>query len=140
VTTLQEAMAAPATQPLTDDERALMQRFDTAFAVAKSAVDQPELVTAEDGSITIYVQAHQPKTNTANWLPVPEGHFSLLFRVYGHWAKRSAARTSRRRFTARRRTRSARDSRCPGLVASANGASVNLMLIKAQHFMSCGRP
>lgn len=41
------------------------------------------LVTAEDGSVTIYVQADQPKTNTANWLPVPKGHFSLLFRVYG---------------------------------------------------------
>jgi hypothetical protein len=43
----------------------------------------PGLVTAEDGSVTIYVQAEQPKTNTANWLPVPKGHFSLLFRVYG---------------------------------------------------------
>jgi hypothetical protein len=43
----------------------------------------PGLVTAEDGSVTIYVQAHQPKKNTANWLPVPKGHFSLLLRVYG---------------------------------------------------------
>ncbi|HEV7573213.1 MAG TPA: DUF1214 domain-containing protein, partial [Thermoanaerobaculia bacterium] len=43
----------------------------------------PGLVAAEDGSVTIYVQAHQPKKNTANWLPVPKGHFSLLFRVYG---------------------------------------------------------
>ena len=43
----------------------------------------PGLVTAEDGSITIHVQADQPKKNTANWLPVPKGHFSLLFRVYG---------------------------------------------------------
>jgi hypothetical protein len=210
LTTLQEAMASPTTQPLTDDDRALMQRFDTAFAVAKSVVDYdsrpltaivrgaqaayaaiinrwqshrgatnwihfdnvghwganyldraalteyiqvgndrkaayyanafvdasglpldggsfaytiqfaqddlpaynrfwsmtaytpeyielvpnaldkyvvasytPDLVTAEDGSITIYVQADQPKKNTANWLPVPKGHFSLLFRVYG---------------------------------------------------------
>ncbi len=210
LTTLQEAMASPATQPLTEDDRALLQRFDTLFAVAKSVVDPdsrpmsaivrgaqaayaaiinrwqshrgptnwihfdnvghwgtsyldraalteyiqvgndrkaayyanafvdasglpldggsfaytiqfakdalpaykrfwsmtaytpetielvpnaldkyvvasytPGLVTAEDGSITIYVQAEQPKTNTANWLPVPKGHFSLLFRVYG---------------------------------------------------------
>ena len=45
--------------------------------------DDTILVTAEDGSVTIYVQADQPKTNTANWLPVPKGHFSLLFRVYG---------------------------------------------------------
>jgi len=210
LTTLQEAMAAPSTQPLTDDDRALMQRFNTSFAVAKSVVDHdsgplaaiirgaqaayaaiinrwqshrgptnwihfdnvghwgenyldraalteyiqvgndrkaayyanafvddsglpldggsfaytiqftkeelpeykrfwsmtaytPEyielvpneadkyvvasytdgLVTAEDGSVTIYVQADKPKKNTANWLPVPKGHFSLLFRVYG---------------------------------------------------------
>jgi hypothetical protein len=41
------------------------------------------LVTAEDGSVTIYVQADEPKKDTANWLPVPKGHFSLLFRVYG---------------------------------------------------------
>lgn len=208
--TLQEAMASPQTQPITDDDRALMQRFDTSFAVAKSVVGYdsrpmtaiirgaqaayaaiinrwqshlgatnwihfdnvghwganyldraaltqyiqvgndrkaayyanafvdasglpldggsfaytiqfakdalpqykrfwsmtaytpeyielvpnaldkyvvasytPGLVTAEDGSITIYVQADQPKTDTANWLPVPKGHFSLLFRVYG---------------------------------------------------------
>lgn len=208
--TVQEAMASPATQPITDDDRALMQRFGTLFAVAKSVVDHdsspltaivcgaqaayaaiinrwqshrgptnwihfdnvghwgtnyldraalteyiqvgndrkaayyanafvdasglpldggsfaytiqfakdelpaykrfwsmtaytpeyielvpnaldkyvvasytPGLVTAEDGSVTIYVQADQPKTNTANWLPVPKGHFSLLFRVYG---------------------------------------------------------
>jgi len=210
LTTLQEAMASPETQPLTDDDRVLMQRFNTAFAVAKSLVDhdsgpladiirgaqaayaaiinrwqshrgptnwihfdnvghwgtnyldraalteyiqvgndrkaafyanafvdasglpldggsfaytitfakgqQPEyerfwsmtaytpeyielvpnelnkyvvasytpgLVTAEDGSVTIYVQADSPKTENANWLPVPKGHFSLLFRVYG---------------------------------------------------------
>ena len=210
LTTVQEAMASPTTQPLTDDDRLLMQRFDTAFAVAKSLVDHdsgpltaiirgaqaayaaiinrwqshrgttnwihfnnvghwgtnyldraalteyiqvgndrkaayyanafvdasglpldggsfaytitftkdelpqyqrfwsmtaytpeyielvpnaldkyvvasytPGLVTANDGSVTIYVQADPPKTTTANWLPVPKGHFSLLFRVYG---------------------------------------------------------
>jgi hypothetical protein len=44
----------------------------------------PGLETAEDGSVTIYVQADPPKRkNMANWLPVPKGHFSLLFRVYG---------------------------------------------------------
>lgn len=210
LTTVQTAMADPSTQPLTDDDKLLMQRFNTAFAVAKSVVDHdsgpmtaiirgaqaaytaiinrwqshrgptnwihfnnighwgtayldraalteyiqvgndrkaayyanafvdasglpldggsfaytitfskddlpqykrfwsmtaytpeyielvpnaldkyvvasytPGLITAEDGSITIYVQADQPKTKTANWLPVPKGHFSLLFRVYG---------------------------------------------------------
>jgi len=44
----------------------------------------PGLVTAEDGSVTIYMQADEPKTaKAANWLPVPRGPFSLLFRVYG---------------------------------------------------------
>lgn len=65
----------------------------------------PGLVTAEDGSITIYAQADQPKTNTANWLPVPKGHFSLLFRVYGPLA-RSRGRMCRPRFTAPSNTRS----------------------------------
>lgn len=209
--TLQEAMASPTTQPVTDDDRALMQRFDAAFAEARKAVDHdsgplteiirgaqaafaaiinrwqshrgstnwvhfdnighwgtnyldraalteyiqvgndrtaayyanafvdasglpldggsfgytiqftreqlpqyerfwsltaytpeyielvpnsldkyvvasytPGLETAEDGSVTIHVQADPPKrASTANWLPVPKGFFSLLFRVYG---------------------------------------------------------
>ena len=208
--TVQTAMADPTTQPITDDDRLLMQRFDTAFAVAKSLVDHdsgpmtaiirgqaayaaiinrwqshrgptnwihfdnvghwgtnyldraalteyiqvgndrkaayyadafvdasglpldggsfgytitfahdelpeysrfwsmtaytpeyielvpnsantyvvasytPGLVTnPDDGSVTIYVQADEPKKHAANWLPVPKGHFSLLFRVYG---------------------------------------------------------
>lgn len=211
LTTLQQAMASPTTQPLTDDDRLLMQRFNTAFAVAKSLVDSdtkpltaivrgaqaayaaiinrwqshrgptnwihfdnvghwganyldraalteyiqvgndrkaayyanafvdasglpldggsfaytiqfakdelpqysrfwsmtaytpeyielvpnsankyvvasytPGLVTAEDGLVTIYVQADPPEdARLANWLPVPKSHFSLLFRVYG---------------------------------------------------------
>jgi hypothetical protein len=42
------------------------------------------LVTASDGSVTIYVQADPPRSAPiANWLPVPKGFFSLLFRVYG---------------------------------------------------------
>jgi hypothetical protein len=45
----------------------------------------PGLVTAADGSITIYVQAAEPAITSriANWLPVPPGPFSLMFRVYG---------------------------------------------------------
>jgi len=60
----------------------------------------PGLVTAKDGSVTIYVQADQPETNTDNWLPVPKGHFSLLFRVYGPLGSALAARMSRPRSTA----------------------------------------
>lgn len=42
------------------------------------------LVTAADGSVTIYVQADPPEQGLIpNWLPVPKGAFSLLFRVYG---------------------------------------------------------
>jgi hypothetical protein len=42
------------------------------------------LVTASDGSVTIYVQADPPRSAPiANWLPVPKSMFSLLFRVYG---------------------------------------------------------
>lgn len=42
------------------------------------------LETAPDGSVTIHVSADPPKrANLANWLPVPNGQFSLLFRVYG---------------------------------------------------------
>lgn len=44
----------------------------------------PGLVTDEDGNITIQIQAEAPSDGqTANWLPVPKGPFSLLFRVYG---------------------------------------------------------
>jgi hypothetical protein len=42
------------------------------------------LVYAKDGSVTIYVQADPPEfSRIPNWLPVPKGPFSLLFRVYG---------------------------------------------------------
>ncbi len=211
LTTVQQAMSSPMTQPVTDDDRALMQRFDTAFAAAKSKVNKdsapltdiirgaqaayaailnrwhshrgatnwihfnnigewgtayldraalteyiqvgnnrkaafyanafvdasglpldggsfaytiqftkkdlpeyerfwsmtaytpeyvelvpnildkylvasytPGLVTASDGSVTIYLQSDPPRSAPiANWLPVPKSMFSLLFRVYG---------------------------------------------------------
>jgi hypothetical protein len=41
------------------------------------------------------------KVVVANWLPVPKGHFSLLFRVYGPLGSALAGRMCRRRFTAR---------------------------------------
>lgn len=44
----------------------------------------PGLETAKDGSVTIHIQADPPgRGSNANWLPVPKGPFSLLFRVYG---------------------------------------------------------
>lgn len=44
----------------------------------------PGLLKNPDGSITIYIQARPPAPgHMANWLPVPRGPFSLVFRVYG---------------------------------------------------------
>ncbi len=42
------------------------------------------LVTAPDGSLTIYVQTAEPSdaTQRANWLPPPKGNFALYIRAY----------------------------------------------------------
>ena len=46
-----------------------------------------DLKFAADGSLTIYVQADEPKdpAQRANWLPAPKGDFSLFVRSY--WPK-----------------------------------------------------
>lgn len=46
-----------------------------------------DLKLAADGSLTIYVQADEPKdpVQRANWLPAPKGDFSLYVRAY--WPK-----------------------------------------------------
>ncbi|MBR1149503.1 DUF1254 domain-containing protein [Bradyrhizobium sp. JYMT SZCCT0428] len=46
-----------------------------------------DLKLADDGSLTIYVQAEAPAdpTQRANWLPAPKGDFSLYVRAY--WPK-----------------------------------------------------
>ena len=71
---------------------------------------------ADDGSVTIYVQADPPKRwSSTNWLPVLKGPFSLLFRVYGP-----------RRQRARRHLRPAQDPlHLPALIAA--GASLILI-------------
>lgn len=48
------------------------------------------LVTAPDGSLTIYVQANEPSdaTQRANWLPAPKDDFALYIRAY--WPEESA--------------------------------------------------
>lgn len=45
----------------------------------------PDLVTADDGSLTLYVQREQPAhpQQAANWLPAPPGPFTCIFRLYG---------------------------------------------------------
>lgn len=42
----------------------------------------PGLVRAADGSLTIVVSASRPGETDVNWLPAPEGAFSLVCRVY----------------------------------------------------------
>ncbi|MDQ6438166.1 DUF1254 domain-containing protein [Mesorhizobium sp. LHD-90] len=45
----------------------------------------PGIVTADDGSLTLYVQHDEPTdpAQKANWLPAPEGGFYLNLRLYG---------------------------------------------------------
>jgi len=45
--------------------------------------DRNELEYGKDGSLTIYVQHESPgKGKSSNWLPAPDGAFSLQFRMY----------------------------------------------------------
>ncbi len=44
----------------------------------------PGLVTADDGSVTIYMSVKQPAgVPAANWLPIPRAPFNILLRAYG---------------------------------------------------------
>jgi len=45
--------------------------------------DRSKLRYGEDGSLTIYIQRESPgKKKASNWLPAPDGPFSLQFRMY----------------------------------------------------------
>jgi hypothetical protein len=44
--------------------------------------DTPGLVTNPDGSIDVSLQHDPPSGNEANWLPVPNGPFNLIMRLY----------------------------------------------------------
>ena len=45
--------------------------------------DRSKLEHGKDGSLTIYVQHESPrKEKSSNWLPAPDGAFSLQFRMY----------------------------------------------------------
>jgi hypothetical protein len=81
LTTLQEAMASPATQPLTDDDRSLMQKFDTVFAVAKSVVDYDSgpltaIVRGAQAAYAAIINRWQSHRGATNWI-----HFDNV----GHW-------------------------------------------------------
>jgi len=42
-----------------------------------------DLITSADGTLTLYVQSQAPgKENASNWLPAPDGDFSLYIRAY----------------------------------------------------------
>jgi hypothetical protein len=44
----------------------------------------PDLEYAQDGSLTVYISAEQPTgVSDANWLPVSDGPFNLMLRIYG---------------------------------------------------------
>jgi len=99
--TLQEAMASPATQPITDDDRALMQRFDTSFAVAKSVVDYDSgpltaIVRGAQAAYAAIVNRWQSHRGATNWI-----HFDNV----GHWGAnyldRASASASKRNLVKR---------------------------------------
>jgi hypothetical protein len=49
----------------------------------------PELKENSDGGITLYVQNESPgKDKESNWLPAPEGNFTIVMRLY--WPKEEA--------------------------------------------------
>lgn len=46
-----------------------------------------KIINNEDGSLDIFFQRQPPKDQNVNWLPVPEGDFHLILRMY--WPKQS---------------------------------------------------
>ena len=44
--------------------------------------DTPGIVTARDGSIDLFLQRDEPNQHAANWLPVPDGSFNVIMRLY----------------------------------------------------------
>jgi hypothetical protein len=62
-----------------------------------------DIKTNDDGSTTLYVGAKSPGTDKeSNWLPAPDGHFSLYIRAYwgqqgildGSWKPPAIVRTN----------------------------------------------
>lgn len=49
--------------------------------------DRDELRRGDDGSLELYLGHERPTEGVSNWLPVPEGTFNLVMRIY--WPERS---------------------------------------------------
>ena len=81
LTTLQEAMASPMTQPITSDDRSLMNRFDAAFAAAQKEVDSDSgpltaIIRGAQAAWTALINRWQSHRGPTNWI-----HFDNI----GHW-------------------------------------------------------
>jgi len=64
-----------------DKDRLLYDNSLSRYAI--TSVILPGFNTNADGGFTIYVQHDQPgEDKKANWLPVPEGPFTLTVRTY----------------------------------------------------------
>ncbi len=71
---------------LYDKDHRLFLNSEQRYAVGTRTKD---LITNNDGSVSIYVQAEPPSQALRNnWLPAPEGRYSLYLRVY--WPAESA--------------------------------------------------
>ncbi|MCF2530833.1 DUF1254 domain-containing protein [Yinghuangia soli] len=63
-------------------ERLLVENAFNRYAIGDRT---PGVRTAEDGSLTVYVQHERPEDEVelANWLPAPHSAFSIVVRLYG---------------------------------------------------------
>lgn len=59
--------------------------FLTTNSIDRYNINQEDdFITNSDGSVDFYLQHDPPaKANESNWLPAPEGDFTLILRVYG---------------------------------------------------------
>lgn len=64
-----------------DDKEFFIENDDARYSIGSTT---DGLMTAQDGSITLYIQHDKPAADKAsNWLPAPKGSFNLTMRLYG---------------------------------------------------------
>ena len=62
--------------------------YDKQFFFVKNPVNRytvsprDHLATNQDGSTDLYIQNEKPKGHESNWLPAPDGEFTLMLRLY----------------------------------------------------------